>query len=967
MRRWAALLVLTAARTAAAALPAPPLFDHDAHTAWREAARATIETYIGNSHAINEAASALRCMAAAIPQIAARQAVPFAPWAAQPRWRSIDDGKFIPAVVECIEEHLERAERLEPADHGGLGIDPSAESAVRFVAALRGNIIAWRGHQSARLRQVAEALLPASEEMYALFAAPHIRDWQHRQSMHVAFLAAARIGLGLADQHLAADLLIGLPIWGTLDAPGVWPQEANPEPPPRCPSAAECAAWNRRLYEDLTEKVRGTEEDNAECWKATMAEVEGVRNEDGNGWKSPPTMQGPFTWDEIEARHPRGWCCMRRFPVTQHGQCRPCDDGHESGHNAATRSMQKLTCIGPDWTVRVAAAFIEAMGADTGWDLLTATDDLFKAYRMVGTCAPSLSIVALRDLEGRVRFFELPSFVFGLKSAVYGFNRVPATCVEIARRLLACCSGSYFDDFPTVEPSFALDSGQCALHLVQDLTGFPLAPAKSKPPSLVRKFLGIMTDFTRLQSHGEARLYVEKERAARITAVMTEARRAGHMSRRDAERLNGKLTFALSYVAYRVGRGVMQPLIRWASGHPRAQQSTSWQAVDKALAFLITLLSLLPPRIFRLRGAPPRPCVKVWTDAAWEPTSTAPATVGIVVYIPPEAGQRGRYLYSSMVVPEEYMQQFQVRRQYIGQLELLAAVAAYTTFHAELRDRRVIHWIDNTSALAGLIRGYAGAIDSAHIVHAFHALNAGLRTDVWFEYIASKANIADLPSRMDFDLLRRLRAQERPCVLPATDEWLLPAQTWLEARRFCEASEKVNTKRHRAPDGGGAVRGRRRGMRHRAVAAAVVDVARAVAPMAAALGMANTEVFKALYVRNRHHEAYDVYVGRATRGSPFDRPECDPAWVHLGRWGNEFTACDRTPDESARIVRAHRDALLSDPRRVAYVRRHLAGRTLASGLDEEACHAGTLAEVANCSTDHLARLVREAADAGAGV
>jgi hypothetical protein len=49
------------------------------------------------------------------------------------------------------------------------------------------------------------------------------------------------------------------------------------------------------------------------------------------------------------------------------------------------------------------------------------------------------------------------------------------------------------------------------------------------------------------------------------------------------------------------------------------------------------------------------------------------------------------------------------------------------------------------------------------------------------------------------------------------------------------------------------------------------------------------------------------------------------------------------------------------------VRRHLAGRTLASGLDEEACHAGTLAEVANCSTDHLARLVREAADAGAGV
>ena len=56
---------------------------------------------------------------------------------------------------------------------------------------------------------------------------------------------------------------------------------------------------------------------------------------------------------------------------------------------------------------------------------------------------------------------------------------------------------------------------------------------------------------------------------------------------------------------------------------------------------------------------------------------------------------------------------------------------------------------------------------------------------------------------MDFKLLRSLQAQERQCVLPATEDWLQPAQTWLEARRFCEAHKKVNTKRHRAPDGGG--------------------------------------------------------------------------------------------------------------------------------------------------------------------
>ena len=45
----------------------------------------------------------------------------------------------------------------------------------------------------------------------------------------------------------------------------------------------------------------------------------------------------------------------------------------------------------------------------------------------------------------------------------------------------------------------------------------------------------------------------------------------------------------------------------------------------------------------------------------------------------------------------------------------------------------------------------------------------------------------------------------------------------------------------------------------------------------------------------------------------------------------------------------------------------LAGRTIGSGLDYEACHAGTLAEIANCSEDHLARVVRDAVDTGAGV
>ena len=46
------------------------------------------------------------------------------------------------------------------------------------------------------------------------------------------------------------------------------------------------------------------------------------------------------------------------------------------------------------------------------------------------------------------------------------------------------------------------------------------------------------------------------------------------------------------------------------------------------------------------------------------------------------------------------MAEFVERTQYIGQVEILAIVAAYTTFGYLLQGRRVLHFVDNTAALA---------------------------------------------------------------------------------------------------------------------------------------------------------------------------------------------------------------------------------------------------------------------------
>ncbi len=104
---------------------------------------------------------------------------------------------------------------------------------------------------------------------------------------------------------------------------------------------------------------------------------------------------------------------------------------------------------------------------------------------------------------------------------------------------------------------------------------------------------------------------------------------------------------------------------------------------------------------------------------------------------------RGHWFYLSYSVQSEFMLSLIKRLQYINLLEILAAVVVYYSLHRQLYGRQVIHLIDNTSALASLIKGYSSAADSSTLVHAFWSLFLFIEVDVWFEYIRSAANIAD--------------------------------------------------------------------------------------------------------------------------------------------------------------------------------------------------------------------------------
>ena len=106
------------------------------------------------------------------------------------------------------------------------------------------------------------------------------------------------------------------------------------------------------------------------------------------------------------------------------------------------------------------------------------------------------------------------------------------------------------------------------------------------------------------------------------------------------------------------------------------------------------------------------------------------------------------WYHSDMVLPAVFYESLSGDdATFILQAEIIAAITAYTSLPHILAGRPVIHFIDNTGALSLLIHGYSSRPDCARLVNSFHLLQAIMRSNVWFEWVPSAANIADLPSR----------------------------------------------------------------------------------------------------------------------------------------------------------------------------------------------------------------------------
>lgn len=102
-------------------------------------------------------------------------------------------------------------------------------------------------------------------------------------------------------------------------------------------------------------------------------------------------------------------------------------------------------------------------------------------------------------------------------------------------------------------------------------------------------------------------------------------------------------------------------------------------------------------------------------------------------------------------------------------------LSGLSVFEKELSGCNVVVFSDNVGAQKAVEKGGARAWDHSCVVQGIWLRALRMRTGMWIERVASKDNISDLPSREEYDLMQKLKAQWRE---PWFHSSFLQPQAW---------------------------------------------------------------------------------------------------------------------------------------------------------------------------------------------
>ena len=215
-------------------------------------------------------------------------------------------------------------------------------------------------------------------------------------------------------------------------------------------------------------------------------------------------------------------------------------------------------------------------------------------------------------------------------------------------------------------------------------------------------------------------------------------------------------------------RGCERELIR-RQYHPGSKDFSLGPDLECAFDFIKLCVELHPERSFCIDVNTPTPPLLLYSDAEWHGSDQSMG-FGWVLF----SRDMAYPVCGIGEVPASWASQFVDRKTQIILAEALAALSAFVTAPGLLKNRDLVHFIDNQSSLGAFISGSAGACDLARVAALYQLSAAHLRCRAWLEYVQSSANLSDGPSRLQWKwrwsaIARSLGAKLIPARLPAFD------------------------------------------------------------------------------------------------------------------------------------------------------------------------------------------------------
>ena len=589
------------------------------------------------------------------------------------------------------------------------------------------DVNAQRTHVSLLLKELAQAT--CSDNVGIL---RHVPPWLQPavSNRNIAFMREISAVVGSIDYAFLIERVLGLPPVGwACRAPAATPRTS----PPLCPVAELSEgldAHNRRILATI-KSTCDLQLDN-ESWAKTCQEFH-------SGVLLGPydsIADVPLPYVRLVPRRPM-WEARAGKPERS---CRNIDDMLVGGQNDCTGAQYTHVPADLDqWALLVRRS--TERWPSSGF--VGFPSDFAKAFRQQ-TADPATAwaqVVATWDYNRKCTVLGIAvAQLFGGKTAQLNFTRIPAWCCQAVAVLFDVAMIHCVDDMLCIERAETATAAYQSWRLFADLCGWDVPDAKSPPPCAMFRVLGATVDLRALPQ-GAADINIAEDRAADLVQCLQEILRTSYLSSGSAAQTHGRLAFAATQLYGQLGRAKLKPFIR--RQHERGRTNINHQMLMAIKWWLDILQKPVWPRTIP-HGVDRRPTVISYSDG-----EGSFAGVGVAVWSKKLCRPQGGMTY----VPECLRQLWKEQGasapydRDIYEIEAIGPLLVLHTWPRILQGALWIHFVDNSAALAAIVRGSSSVWSGDVIVGLTWRVIAELQCTPWFERVESSANPVDGLSR----------------------------------------------------------------------------------------------------------------------------------------------------------------------------------------------------------------------------